>query len=253
MPPEQKRPIEELLEASARKRRAEFGAEPQMPNPMRARLHEEIARLNRADEPKPRRSWLAIFWPQLSIATAVAAVLLTTAVVWKRGQSSRESGDVKLAMSAPPAAAQDATSVLKDLETAPQVAMAAPAQPAAEAADAATRSADESSESDRREKEGGTALGKFADVELTPSDTPGSADPAAAEDKSREIADARVAARKDELAQQQATAAMARPSEKFASAAAPAAAPPASASTSSAQPNLQQRFSQTERGQQQRS
>src|SRR3954453_9033461 len=125
MPPEPKRPIEELLEASARKRRAEFGAEPQMPNPMRARLHEEIARLNRADEPKPRRSWLAIFWPQLSIATAVAAVLLTTAVGWERGESKRDSGVVNPAISAPPAAVRDATSVLKDLETPPQVAMAA--------------------------------------------------------------------------------------------------------------------------------
>ena len=39
--------IEELLEASAKARREAFGPAPQMPNPMRARLQEEIARKNR--------------------------------------------------------------------------------------------------------------------------------------------------------------------------------------------------------------
>src|SRR4051812_38555799 len=111
MPSEPKRPIEELLEASARARRAQFGAERKMPNPMRAQLHEEIARLDRVEESKPRRSWLAIFWPQISIATAVAAVLVTAAVLWTGNESSREGKDMQLAMSSPAGGTRDATDV----------------------------------------------------------------------------------------------------------------------------------------------
>src|SRR4051794_15866856 len=109
MPPDPKRRIEELLEASAQARRAQFGAEPKMPNPMRARLHEEIARLDRVEEPKPRRSWLAIFWPQISMATAVAAVLVTAAVVWTGHKSEPESKEMQLAMNAPAEQTRDAT------------------------------------------------------------------------------------------------------------------------------------------------
>ncbi|MGZ5022145.1 MAG: hypothetical protein ACXWFY_06735, partial [Chthoniobacterales bacterium] len=87
MQPEPKKPIEELLEASARARRAEFGADPQMPNPMRAQLHEEIARLARNEKPEERRSWLANFWPQLSLATAVAAMLVVASFFWLRTES----------------------------------------------------------------------------------------------------------------------------------------------------------------------
>ncbi|MGZ5538298.1 MAG: hypothetical protein ACXWG0_07200 [Chthoniobacterales bacterium] len=87
MQPEPKKPIQELLEASARARRAEFGADPQMPNPMRAQLHEEIARLARNEKPEERRSWLANFWPQLSLATAVAAMLVVASFVWLRTES----------------------------------------------------------------------------------------------------------------------------------------------------------------------
>jgi len=47
---EPKKPIEELLEATARARRAQFGADPTMPNPMRAQLHHEIERLSRTPE-----------------------------------------------------------------------------------------------------------------------------------------------------------------------------------------------------------
>src|SRR5205085_10216447 len=96
MPPEPKNPIEELLEASARARRAEFGADPKMPNPMRAQLHEEIARRNRGGE--PRRSWFANFWPQLSLATAVAAALVVASVVWFRSETKITRADVQLAM-----------------------------------------------------------------------------------------------------------------------------------------------------------
>ncbi len=47
---EPKKPIEDLLEATAKARRAQFGADPTMPNPMRAQLHHEIARMARGDE-----------------------------------------------------------------------------------------------------------------------------------------------------------------------------------------------------------
>src|SRR5947209_8587802 len=63
MPLEPKKPIEELLETSAGARRAEFGADPKMPNPMRAQLHHEIARLARRDERKSRRRSFVLSWP----------------------------------------------------------------------------------------------------------------------------------------------------------------------------------------------
>src|SRR5437867_13133679 len=82
MPPEPKNPIEELLEASARARRAEFGADPKMPNPMRAQLHHEIARLSRSDE--CRSSWRTsgISWPRLMTATAFALFLVSACAIW---------------------------------------------------------------------------------------------------------------------------------------------------------------------------
>ncbi len=73
MPPEPKKPIEELLETSAQKRRAEFGADPAMPNPMRARLHDEIAGRREAT---PRKRWFAFSWPRLALGTAFACLLL---------------------------------------------------------------------------------------------------------------------------------------------------------------------------------
>ena len=84
MASEPKRPIEELLEASAKARRAEFGTEAKMPNPMRAQLHAEIARRAHEPEPRERRSWLAMFWPQISVATALAAIVITGAALWLR-------------------------------------------------------------------------------------------------------------------------------------------------------------------------
>jgi len=59
MASEPKKPIEEMLEALAKARRAEFGDDPKMPNPMRARLHEEIARAGAAEDEKveSRGSW----------------------------------------------------------------------------------------------------------------------------------------------------------------------------------------------------
>ena len=76
MPNEPRKTIEELLQASAKARRAEFGSDPKMPNPMRARLHDEVARTAREEEPKPRRNWnwFAISWPIGTIAAALVVV-----------------------------------------------------------------------------------------------------------------------------------------------------------------------------------
>jgi hypothetical protein len=88
MPSDPKKPIEEMLEASARARRAEFGSDREMPNPMRARLHDEIARQQSA-EPETRRSWLQMFWPRIAVAAAVATLLvLAPALWWQKSQTS---------------------------------------------------------------------------------------------------------------------------------------------------------------------
>jgi hypothetical protein len=77
MEPEQ--PIEEMLKASARNRRAEFGPDPSLPNPMRVRLHDEIAALGRSAE-RPRFHFA---WPRLALATAAAVLLIGLPVLWQ--------------------------------------------------------------------------------------------------------------------------------------------------------------------------
>jgi hypothetical protein len=81
MSPEPKNPIEELLEATAKARRAQFGADPKMPNPMRAELHSEIARLGRAHEQRSRH-FFRIPRPRLVLGTAFALVLVSASAVW---------------------------------------------------------------------------------------------------------------------------------------------------------------------------
>jgi hypothetical protein len=97
MPPEPRKPIEELLDASAQARRAEFGADPKMPNPMRARLHDEIARVARENEPETRSRWLGMWWPRIAIGAAMAALVIGAPVLW--WQSRHATGDsFRLAM-----------------------------------------------------------------------------------------------------------------------------------------------------------
>ncbi len=85
MSPEPKKPIENLLEGSARTRRLEFGADPAMPNPMRARLQDEVARLERENSREAERSrGLSVWWPRIVMTTAVAAVLIGVSVVGLR-------------------------------------------------------------------------------------------------------------------------------------------------------------------------
>jgi len=99
MPSEPKKPIEQMLEALAKARRAQFGDDPKMPNPMRARLHEEIARAGAAEDEKveSRASWLTMFWPRVTVAAALATlIVLVPAIWWNRSHPLTDSGDLAL-------------------------------------------------------------------------------------------------------------------------------------------------------------
>src|SRR5439155_7448502 len=84
MPPEPKKPMEQMLEALAKARRAEFGDDAKMPNPMRARLHEEIARAGAAEDEKveSRGSWVTRFWPRVTVAAALATLIVLVPAIW---------------------------------------------------------------------------------------------------------------------------------------------------------------------------
>jgi hypothetical protein len=79
-----KKPIEQMLKALAKARRAEFGDDPKMPNPMRARLHEEIARAGAAEDQKAesRPSWVTMFWPRVTVAAALATLIVLVPAIW---------------------------------------------------------------------------------------------------------------------------------------------------------------------------
>ena len=125
MPPEPKRPIEELMEASAKARRAEFGVDPAMPNPMRTRLHEEIARSSGAEQRRENRNWFGLSWPQLSIGTALAAALVTAGVLWL-GHEGKRSGAGNMTIAMQPVAAPERANPVDALKS-----LDAPAQAAA--------------------------------------------------------------------------------------------------------------------------
>src|SRR5207247_6402079 len=84
MASEPKKPIEQMLEALAKARRAEFGDDAKMPNPMRARLHEEIARAGAAEDEKveSRGSWVTRFWPRVAVAAALATLIVLVPAIW---------------------------------------------------------------------------------------------------------------------------------------------------------------------------
>src|SRR5437588_6503762 len=127
MPLEPKKPIEELLEASAKARRAAFGADPKMPNPMRTQLHHEISRLARKDESKSRWRAFRISWPRLMTATALALVLVSASSIWWWREHQSAGGEtMKLAMQRPMAPTNEAAAPEKIFE---QGAAAAATQP----------------------------------------------------------------------------------------------------------------------------
>ena len=99
MPSEPKKPIEQMLEALAKARRAQFGDDPKMPNPMRAGLHEEIARAEAAEDEKveSRQSWITRFWPRVTVAAALATLMvLVPAIWWNQSHPVAESGGLAL-------------------------------------------------------------------------------------------------------------------------------------------------------------
>ena len=88
-----------MLEALAKARRAEFGDDPKMPNPMRARLHEEIARAGAAEDEKveSRESWVTRFWPRATVAAALATlIVLVPAIWWNQSHPLSTPGNVAL-------------------------------------------------------------------------------------------------------------------------------------------------------------
>src|ERR1044072_4159492 len=94
-----KKSIEQMLEALAKARRAQFGNDPKMPNPMRARLHEEIARTGAEEDDKAesRPSWLTMFWPRWTVAAALATlIVLVPAIWWNQSHSVGVAGDLAL-------------------------------------------------------------------------------------------------------------------------------------------------------------
>src|SRR5215211_2807205 len=108
MASEPKKPIEQMLEALAKARRAQIGNDPKMPNPMRARLHEEIARTGAAEneEREPRPSWVTMFWPRLTVAAALATLIVLVPAIWWN-QSHPNSGRGELALRDRAAGASD--------------------------------------------------------------------------------------------------------------------------------------------------
>src|SRR5216110_3369337 len=163
MPPGPKKPIEELLEASAKARRAAFGADPKMPNPMRTQLHHEISRLARKDECESRWRAFGISWLRLMTATALALVLVSaSAIWWWREHQSAGDKTMKLAMQQSMAPANEALAPEKVFEQG--AAAAGPATPTfADNNAAASRAAEEAKDAD--------ALMKSAGTTTTPSPT----------------------------------------------------------------------------------
>jgi len=99
MASEPKKPIEQMLEALAKARRAQFGDDPKMPNPTRARLHEEIARAGTTEEEnvESRPSWITMFWPRLTVAAALATlIVLIPAIWWNQSHPLAERSDVAM-------------------------------------------------------------------------------------------------------------------------------------------------------------
>ena len=161
MPSEPKKPIEDLLEASAKARRAQFGSDPKMPNPMRARLHDEIARLTRRDEPERRAPWLRIWWPRLSIGAAAATRVIGAPLIWWRTQ--QQSGHVTLSLATnQPAVARQASRL--EVQTLP-----APATKSAAGVVAESNTETKPVDLAQAAPENSSALRKFAEVALAPA------------------------------------------------------------------------------------
>lgn len=168
MPNEPKQPIEQLLEASAKARREEFGADPKMPNPMRARLHDEIARAAREDQPKARRNWnwFAIPWP---IGTVAAVVVIVGLVMWRSHeiQPRRESEQLLTNQPAANELLQSAAPQLAAKSADSSRESAAPAQH--EETKTLDNAGSISADIAKADDEKSNAMKKFADVAIAPT------------------------------------------------------------------------------------
>jgi hypothetical protein len=159
---EPKKPIEDLLEATAKARRAQFGADPKMPNPMRVQLHHEIARVARDDDSPQSQHWFRILWPRLAFTTAFALILVSISTLWWWHEHQTSSGEtMKLAMQKP---AREAPPPEKVFEQG-AAAAAGPATPTfADNNAAASRPAEATKDAD--------ALGRFPEATTAPSTAP---------------------------------------------------------------------------------
>jgi hypothetical protein len=157
-----KKPIEQLLEATAKARREQFGADPKMPNPMRVQLHHEIARVAREDDSPRSQHWFRILWPRLAFTTAFALILASISTLWWWHEHQTSSGEtMKLAMQEP---AREAPPPEKVFEQG-AAAAAGPATPTfADNNPAASRPAEAAKDAD--------ALGRFAETTTAPSTAP---------------------------------------------------------------------------------
>ena len=162
MPLEPKKPIDELLEASAKARRAAFGADPKMPNPMRTQLHHEISRLARKDECESRWRAFGISWPRLTTATALVLVLVSASAIWWWREHQSAGGEtMKLTMQQPMAPANEAAAPEKVFEQGAAAAAARSGESFAANNVGTMQSADQAKAAD--------ALSKFAEATATPS------------------------------------------------------------------------------------
>ncbi|MBI2929988.1 MAG: hypothetical protein HYY24_30390 [Verrucomicrobia bacterium] len=84
MSEEPKKPIEQELEACARRRRLEAGAPLELHSATRRMLQAEIARTYGppAKARDPRQSWLSGLWPRLALAGPAFAALVVVGVIW---------------------------------------------------------------------------------------------------------------------------------------------------------------------------
>jgi len=157
-----KKPIEQLLEATAKARREQFGVDPKMPNPMRAQLRHEIARVARDDDSPQSQHWFRILWPRLAFTTAFALILVSISTLWWWHEHQTSSGEtMKLAMQEP---AREAPPPEKVFEQG-AAAAAGPATPTfADNNGAASRPAEAAKDAD--------ALGRFAETTTAPSTAP---------------------------------------------------------------------------------
>ncbi|PYL02585.1 MAG: hypothetical protein DME32_06105 [Verrucomicrobia bacterium] len=157
---EPKKPIEDLLEATARARRAQFGADPMMPNPMRAQMHHEIARIGREDDSRRSEHWFRILWPRLAFTTAFALILVSISTLWWWREHQTGGGEtMKLAMQEPAREAAPPEQVFEQGAAAP-ASSAAPTF--ADSNAAASRPAEAAKDAD--------ALGRFTEATTAPTE-----------------------------------------------------------------------------------